>query len=141
VPESTLPPDAAAALYDTFVRFIKDGLRLLLLIGLVVAAGAFFTGPSGFAVQTRHGLKSGAGWLRARGERVGLNPGPVGAWTAAHKRLLQVGVIAVAALVFVFWGQPTLAVAIWIVVLLLVALGVIELLGGRTGGPEPAPPS
>jgi hypothetical protein len=141
VPESTLPPDAAAALYDTFVRFIKDGLRLLLLIGLVVAAGAFFTGPSGFAVQTRHALKSGAGWLRARGERVGLNPGPVGAWTAAHKRLLQVGVIAVAALVFVFWGQPTLAVAIWIVVLLLVALGVIELLGGRTGGPEPAPPS
>ena len=141
VPTSTLPPDAAAALYDTFVRFIKDGLRLLLLIGLVVAAGAFFTGPSGLAVQTRQALKSGADWLRARGERAGLTPGPVGAWTAAHKRLLQIGVIAVAALIFVFWGQPTLAVAIWIVVLLLVALGLIELVGGRTGGPEPAPRS
>jgi hypothetical protein len=40
--------------------------------------------------------------------------------------------------IFVFWGQPTLAVAIWIVVLLLVALGLIELIGGRTGGAETA---
>jgi hypothetical protein len=62
----------------------------------------------------------------------------VGAWTGAHKRVLQIGFIALAALIFVFWGQPTLAVAIWIVVLLLVALGLIELIGGRTGGAETA---
>ena len=141
VPQSTLPPDAAAALFDTFLRFLKDGLRLILVIGLVIAAGAFFTGPSNVAVQTRQGLRSGIGWLRARIERTGLQPGPAGAWTRARKRPLQIGVIALAALIFVFWGQPTLAVAIWIVVLLLVALGVIELIGGRTGGPEPAPPS
>jgi hypothetical protein len=138
VPQSTLPADAAAALYDTFVRFIKDGLRLLLVIGLVIAAGAFLTGPSSAAVRTRRAVTAGVDWLRARIENRGVNLGPVGAWTAGHKRALQIVVIAVAALVFVFWGQPTLAVAIWIVVLLLVALGVIELLGGRTGGPETA---
>ena len=138
VPQSTLPSDAAAALFDTFVRFIKDGLRLLLVVGLVVAAGAFLTGPSNAAVQTRRAVTSGVDWLRARIESRGLHPGPVGAWTAAHKRVLRIGVIAVAALIFVFWGQPTLAVAIWIVVLLLVALGLIELLGGRTGGAETA---
>jgi hypothetical protein len=47
------------------------------------------------------------------------------------------------ALIFVFWGQPTLAVVIWLVVLLLVLLGVIELLGGgarTTATPEPAAP-
>jgi hypothetical protein len=136
VPQSTLPPDAAAVLFDTLVRFLKDGLRLLLVVGLVIAAGAFLTGPSRLAVQTRKAAKSGAGWLRAQGTRVGLQPGPVGAWTGAHKRVLQIGVIALAALIFVFWGQPTLAVAIWIVVLLLLALGLIELIGGRTGGPE-----
>ena len=138
VPQSTLPADAAAALYDTFVRFIKDGLRLLLVVGLVVAAGAFLTGPSTAAVQTRRAVTAGVDWLRTRIESRGLHPGPVGAWTAAHKRGLQIGVIALAALVFVFWGQPTLAVAIWIVVLLLVALGLIELIGGRTGGAETA---
>jgi hypothetical protein len=139
VPQSTLPPDAAAVLFDTFVRFIKDGLRLLLVIGLVIAAGAFLTGPSGAAVQTRKAVTSGIDWLRERGARAGVNPGPVGAWTRAHKRLLRIGVVAIAALVFVFWGQPTVAVAIWIVVLLLLGLGLIELIGGRTGGPQPAP--
>jgi hypothetical protein len=138
VPQSTLPSDAAAVLYDTLVRFVKDGLRLLLVVGLVIAAGAFLTGPSSVAVQTRRALTAGVDWLRARIESRGLHPGPVGAWTGAHKRVLQIGVIALAALIFVFWGQPTLAVAIWIVVLLLVALGLIELIGGRTGGAETA---
>ena len=138
VPQSTLPANAAAVLYDTLVRFVKDGLRLLLLVGLVIAAGAFFTGPSGVAVKTRRAVTSGVDWLRARIESRGLHPGPVGAWTGAHKRVLQIGVVALAAVIFVFWGQPTLAVAIWIVVLLLVALGLIELIGGRTGGAETA---
>jgi hypothetical protein len=138
VPQSTLPADAAAALYDTFVRFIKDGLRLLLVVGLVVAAGAFLTGPSSVAVQTRRAVTSGVDWVRTRMETRGVDLGPVGSWTAAHKRVLQIGVIALAALIFVFWGQPTLAVVIWIVVLLLVALGLIELIGGRTGGAETA---
>ena len=137
VPQSTLPPDAAAVLFDTLVRFIKDGLRVILVAGLVIAVGAFLTGPSAAAVRTRRAARSGLGWVRARGELAGLRTGPVGAWTGAHKRLLRIGAVAVAAVVFVFWGQPTLAVAIWIVVLLLVALGLIELIGGgggRAGG-------
>jgi hypothetical protein len=139
VPPSTLPPDAAAVLFDTLIRFVRQGLRVILVIGLVIAAAAFLTGPSNVAVQIRDGVKSGIDWLRGRIEGAGVNAGPVGAWTAAHKRLLQIGVIAVAALVFVFWGQPTLAVVIWIVVLLLVALGLIELIGGRAGGPAESP--
>ena len=133
-----MPRDAAAVAYDTLIRFVKDGLRVLLVVGLVVAAGAFFTGPATAAVRTRHGVASGIGWLRARGEGAGLRTGPVGSWTFQHKTLLRVAAVGVAALIFVFWGQPTLAVAIWIVVLLLVALGLIELIGGRTGGAETA---
>jgi hypothetical protein len=136
VPQSVLPADAAAVLYDTLVRFVKDGLRLLLVIGLVIAAGAFLVGPSAAAVRTRRAVTSGIGWVRAHGERAGLRSGPVGAWAGAHKTLLRVGAVALAALVFVFWGQPTLAVVIWLVVLLLVLLGLIELLGG--GPPRPA---
>lgn len=37
--------------------------------------------------------------------------------------------MALAALIFVFWGHPTAAVTIVIAVLLLVALGLIELIG------------
>ena len=148
VPQNVLPADAAAAAYDTLIRFIKDGLRVLLLVGLVIAAGAFFTGPSTAAAATRRGVSSGIGWLRTRGERAGLRTGPVGGWTRAHRTLLRVGAVGVVALIFVFWGQPTVAVVVWLVVLLLVLLGVIELLGGGTApalsleaaAPEPAVP-
>jgi hypothetical protein len=115
--------------YDAFVHFIKVGLRVVLAVGLVVAIGAFFTGPSRTAVQTRSALKSGTAWVRHYGERKGVSTGPVGQWTYAHRKGLRIGAVALAALLFVFWGQPTALVVIFIVVVLLVILGLIELIG------------
>jgi hypothetical protein len=129
VPPRVLPADAAAVLYDTLVRFIKDGLRLLLVVGLIVAAGAFFTGPSVTAVRTRGAFASGLGWVRASGERAGLRTGPVGRWTYAHRRALRVAAVIIAALVFVFWGQPTWQVALGIAIVLLAVLALVELIG------------
>jgi hypothetical protein len=140
VPSNVLPSDAAAALFDTFVRFIKDGLRALLVVGLVVAAAAFFTGPSHTAVRTRSAFKSGLDWTRHFGERSGVSTGPVGEWTYAHRKGLRIGAVALAALIFVFWGQPTAAVVIVIVVLLLVVLGLIELIGRPPAPPQTAGP-
>jgi hypothetical protein len=135
VSASALPPDAAAALFDTLIRFIKDGLRLLLVLGLVVAAGAFFSGPSAAAVRTRGAFSAGIGWLRSSGERAGLSTGPVGTWTYQHRTGLRIGAVALAALIFVFWGSPTGLVVLLIAILLLAALGLIELIG------RPAPRS
>ncbi len=129
VPASVLPSDAAAAMFDTFVRFIKDGLRLILVVGLIVALGGLFTGPSATAVQTRGAIRKGLGWMRRSTEHAGLQTGPVGTWTYAHRSALRISSVAVAALIFVFWGRPTVAVAIVIAVLLLVVLGLIELIG------------
>lgn len=129
IPNSKLPADAAAALYDTLVRFIKAGLRTLLVVGLVIAGAAFITGPSVTAVRTRTAFSSGFAWVRGSGDRVGLSTGPVGRWTYAYRKFLRIGATTVAVLVFVFWGRPTAAVVIWIVVLLLIVLGLIELIG------------
>ena len=132
--------DAAAAAFDILVRFIKTALRTLLVAGLIVAVGAFFTGPSRAAVRTRSAFSSGLGSLRRGGESAGLSTGPVGSWTYAHRHALRIGVVALAALIFVFWGQPTAMVAIVIAVLLLVALGLIELIGRPPPHHAPAPP-
>ncbi|MDQ2873347.1 MAG: hypothetical protein M3Y33_00340 [Actinomycetota bacterium] len=129
VPASLLPSDAAAALFDTLVRFIKQGLRVLLVVGLVVAAGAFLTGPSVTAAGTRGAFATGLRRIREGGEHAGLRTGPVGRWTYAHRTALRIGAVALAALLFVFWGQPTAAVVLVIVILLLVVLGLIELIG------------
>jgi hypothetical protein len=129
VPSSALPSDAAAALFDTFVRFIKEGLRGILVLGLVVAGAAFITGPSVTAVRTRAAFTSGLAWARRSGEHAGVSTGPVGTWTYAHRHALRISAVALIALLFVFWGQPTAAVVIVLVILLLVILGLIELIG------------
>src|SRR5665811_1487700 len=60
---------AAAAAFDTILRFIKQGLRVLLVLGLIVALAGFFTGPSVTAARTRQAFKSGFAALRGTGER------------------------------------------------------------------------
>jgi hypothetical protein len=138
VPSSVLPSAAAAAAYDAFDHFVKVSLRVVLLVGLVVAIGAFFTGPSRAAVGTRSGIKSGVDWIRHYGERRGVSTGPVGQWTYAHRRVLRIGAVALFALIFVFWGEPTAVTVIVLVILLLVVLGLIELIGRPAAAAEPA---
>ena len=138
VPNSILPSDAAAAAFDALVRFIKEGLRVLLVVGLVVAAGAFFSGPSVTAVRTRGAFVSGLGWLRATGEHAGLRTGPVGRWVYQHRVGLRVSAVALAGLILVFWGQPTGLIVLFPAIVLLVLLGLIELIGRRPTQPEMA---
>ncbi|HUK68747.1 MAG TPA: hypothetical protein VLW50_08350, partial [Streptosporangiaceae bacterium] len=138
---ATVSSDAAAAAFDILVRFIRTALRTLLVVGLVVAAGAFFTGPSAAAVATRSAFSAGLGRLRRGGESAGLSTGPVGTWTYAHRRALRIAAVTLAALIFVFWGRPTAAVTIVIAVLLLVVLGLIELIGRPPPKSAPASPA
>jgi hypothetical protein len=129
LPLGILDHDAAASFYDTLVRFLRLGLRTVLVFGLVIALAGFFTGRSVTAVRARAGLKSGIGWLRGGAERAGLRTGPVGAWVYRYKRVLWIAVIAIAALVLVFWNQPTGKVIIGITIGVLIALVIIEFLG------------
>jgi hypothetical protein len=63
----------------------------------------------------------------------------VGSWTFAHRRGLRIAAVALFALIFVFWGRPTAAVAIVLAVLLLVVLGLIELIGRPPAAPAAQP--
>jgi hypothetical protein len=87
VPATVLPHDAAAVLYDTIVRFLRLGLRTILVLALVVAAGTFLSGSSVTAVRTRQGLAGAIGWLAGSAERAGLRTGPVGTAVEANKRI------------------------------------------------------
>jgi hypothetical protein len=129
VPAAVLPHDAAAALYDTIVAYLRLGLRTILVLALVVAAGAFLSGQSATAVRTRQRLAGGIGWLRGGAEHAGWRTGPVGTWVYANKQLLRIGAVILATLALVFWGQPTGKTVALLAVLLLVALALIEFLG------------
>jgi len=136
LPLGVLTPDAAAVFYDTLVRFLRLGLRTVLVFGLIVALAGFFTGRSITAVRARAGLSRGIAWLRGGAEKAGFRTGPVGAWVYTYKRVLRIAVLGIAALVLVFWDQPTGRVIIGITLGVLVALVIIEFLGRP---PNPAP--
>ena len=113
---------AAAAVFDTTVRFLRTGLRSVLVIGLIVAAGAFLSGPSSAAVSTRAAFRRFFG--RTRG-----NP-----WVYRNRVPLRIAVVGIACLAYVFWNYPTGKVALLLAVLVVVAFAAIELLAGRGNG-------
>src|SRR5215213_3565761 len=138
VPASVLPHDAAAVAYDTIVRFLRLGLRTILVLALVVTAGAFLTGTSATATRTRQGMAGAIGWLAGGAERAGLRTGPVGTWAGANKQALRVAAVAAAALALVFWGRPTGKVVLGLTLALLAALAIIEFLARPPGSwPDP----
>jgi hypothetical protein len=123
-----LPRDAAASIFDTVVRFLRDGIRNMAIIGLVVAAGAFLVGPSVTATRTRELCVLGITATRTGVERLGLHLARVSEWLAPRARLLRVLSAVAVCLIFAIWPYRTPGVAIWLTVLLLVALFVIEFL-------------
>ena len=86
VPAGVLPHDAAAVLYDTIVRFLRLGLRTVLVLALVVAGGAFLSGQSVTAVRTRQGLSHAIGWLAGGPSGPGSRPVRWGAGCTPTRR-------------------------------------------------------
>ncbi len=125
----TVSADAAAAAFDTIVRFIRQGLRVLLVLGLVVTLAAFFTGPSVSAVKTRQAFRSWLATIRGTGERADVTTGPVGTWVDQHRTALRITAVAIAVLVLVFGCIPTGLTVLIIAIVLVAVLGLIELIG------------
>ncbi|HEX5511307.1 MAG TPA: hypothetical protein VFX41_06305 [Actinomycetales bacterium] len=143
----TVSTNAAASVFDTLVRFLRDALRVTLVAALVVALIAFLSGGSVTAVRTRGAIKGGIGRLRGTAEGAGLHTGRFGSWVYAHRRALRVAVVIVAAAVVTFWTNPTYVVVLVVAGIGLVLIGIIEFLAVPprapapvTGGPVPEEP-
>lgn len=120
--------DAAAAVFDILTSLLRNGIRTIAVLGLIVAVAAFFSGPSRLAVRTRQGTRRLIGGI-GRADQPGWEPGPVGTWVAAHKVALRVAGVALAILVLLLWSSPRPLTILVLALLLLVYLAAIELLG------------
>ena len=127
---------AAAALFDTMVRFLKEGTRTLIILGLFIASAAALAGPSSAAVLIRDIVKRGVLGLGRQMEKAGKGMGPAGEWISEYKRLLQAGGLAVSFLILIFWDWPGLGDLLILAVIVAIYLILVELLG--RAGQEPA---
>lgn len=143
IPADVLPQEAAASVFDTLVRFLRTGLRATAVLGLVVALVAFALGPSAVALRGRRTLGRAVSTLGAGAGRAGWSSGRFGLWLPAHKRGVELGLVALGALALTFWATPTAAVVVVIAVLVLLLVLAVEVLSFRPtpGQPDAASPS
>ncbi len=133
----TASPEAAAAIYDQLVSFIRLALRAVLVVALTVAVVAWLFAPTGSGAAVRRGLSRGVGGLRSGRSRAGLHTGAFGAALAEYRNPIRIGVVAIAALLYVLQSHPTGATALTFVVVTAVLLILLEVLAAEPAEPEP----
>lgn len=129
-----LPRDAASAFYEVLVHYLRLGIRIVAAIALLVAAGAFLSGPSRTAVAVR-------GWFGSAGDRTGVPTSPFGHWVADNKTALRAGAIVLPLAILLLWNSPSLAFLIVMVVLALVLLLAVEFFSRGAPAGHGTPPS
>jgi len=128
VPSDRLPADAAAAVYDQLVGFIRLNLRAVLVLFLAIAVVAWVSGPEPAPVAVRTGFTRVLDRIRHGSDRAGLDTGPVGEFLGRYRVPIRALLAGVVVLTYVLADHPTGA---WTLGLLLAAallLLVVELL-------------
>jgi hypothetical protein len=101
-----LTPAAAQALFDTMLRYLKEGLRVVFGIGLAVAFVAWLAGPSRPAVALRRAPTRAYRWVDKGIREQGWEFGSAGQWVAANRGVTQGGLVGLAVLLLIIWGNP-----------------------------------
>jgi hypothetical protein len=139
VPPDRLPRDAASTLFDTVVRFLRAGLRAVAAAAVLLAAGAFLTGPSVTAVRLREVTVRAIAAVHRGVAGLGLPLSGVARWLGPRQRLFRILLVVATAVALIAWSYPTTAVVLWITVALLGGLALIQFLATPTAGrPEPS---
>jgi hypothetical protein len=126
VSSSTLPRDAAAATFDTLVRFLRQGLRFVLALGLVLAAAAWVTSAGKTAMRLRTTVTEVVGGLGDQAEARGWDFGPFGRWVHRYRGPLRVAGVLVVLLFLLFAYRNSAIRLLVLTLLLLVYLGAVE---------------
>ena len=115
---ATVNENAAAAVYDQLLAFLRLSLRTAFVVALVVSLAAWLSGPGNVAVRVRSGVAG-----LARKQETGGAPSGVAIFVSHYKTVLRVAVFGIALAILVVLSAPSpldvLILAI-VVVLLLV---------------------
>ena len=125
-----LPPDvdqgAAGATYDALIKFLRAATRMVGTLAVLVALGAFLSGPAPLAVWIRSACSSGIGAIRAAADSAGFRAGPVDRFTARYKRWIGIAILLIASVIFVLWSYPTGLVVFWFAFVIVIAFAIRE---------------
>ena len=135
IPPDAVSPAAAESLVESLLVPLRTSVRLVFVVGLLIAVAAFLSGHSRPAEYVRHALASAGDYITGK---VGAGQArPWQRWLARYRRILEAVIIGIAVLVLILWQYPTAAVAIWTAVLAVLAVLLVELLCRPALAPGP----
>ncbi|MFG2867117.1 hypothetical protein [Streptomyces sp. NPDC048338] len=126
--------EAAAAVYDTLVRFLRQAALTVLVISLIATSAAYLYGPGRGAGAVRAATGRGVGAVGHALVRKGWDTGAVGDWLRTHRPLTTGTVVAAGALTLLLWSYPTPAVVALVLLCAVVVLSVLGVLAASTDG-------
>ncbi len=119
LPLKYLSANDAGAVFDTMVRFLRDGLRLVFAIALLICALIWLTGGSRQARGMRSHIMRGGRAIASRG-----SDWRYAGVVAENRRPISIGIAALGALILVLWTNPGVAT---VIVIALVTAALIVL--------------
>lgn len=124
LPGVYLTHDASGSVFDTVLRFLVDGIRIVFIVALLVILVAALFGPSRPAVRTRATLRGAPSWLGSR-----LPETAFGRAVARWRGPLTWSILGIAALVVLLWGQLSIALIVTVGIVALLAVLLVRALG------------
>ncbi|MEU8465118.1 hypothetical protein [Streptomyces sp. NPDC029003] len=123
---------AAGSVYDALISLLRTSVRTVAVLGVVLALGAWLSGPGRWATAVRQMWRSGIGATRATADRMGLRTGPVGPFVHRYRGRITWMLVAAAVVGYVLWPHPTGWVVVGFALVLLFVLAVAEFLAEET---------
>jgi hypothetical protein len=130
-----VPHDTAKFLFDTLVRYLRDGIRVVILIALLVALGAWLSGPSSRAVRIRERAGRDGDAAVSR-----VASGSVGRVICDHIVALRITIVALAVVVLIFFTSVTLISILVTAAIVAVLLILLESIRIEAGGHSASSP-
>ena len=132
VPADVLPRPAAAAAFDIAIHFLIEGARAMLAFALLIALGAYFTGPARLATAARTGVNRGLSAVGSWLEQAGALPVGLRQWVLRYRPWLQGVVVLAFVVATLLWSPHTAKVEIWLAIIGVVLLAIIGIVRSRT---------
>lgn len=132
LPLKYLTADDAGRVFDTLVRFLREGLRIVFVVAILLSVLMWLTGRSHQAQTTRRWIGS-----RARAITSGGSTSHYAGVIAANRQIVSIGIAAVAALVLVLWTNPGLGTVLVITLITAALIVLVCSIAPPTRRPRP----
>jgi hypothetical protein len=122
LPGTYITSETSASVYNTVVRYLREGIRIVFVVALLVALGVWVSGPGAKATAVRRGVSRLWGKIHWRSGR-----GPFGEFLATYATLLRVAIVAVAFLILLLLNGLSLATFLVVVIIAALLLILLEI--------------